>query len=447
MNTKIKTYITPILLCVFTLMSCKKDSFSNLTAEISSESNQLGTTEGKPVIANILLSEELSEDISLQYTFEIDNIDNFINESDYNPVLEYSNDLGRTWEKAVNQKVILKQRNRNLKVRLLTNDDQLIEFHEEFDLVFQAQVDNKFELTGTIDPIRITVDDNEENPIEEALQGALYDIDNNYNFTLIGLNRNNLFNKNHKAMIDNGLDAKLVEDITKITQTGEIPIVNFEAIYSNSGLGGFVFNQSDNNEDAWYMAMNLFYAYHGQNEEGLPIPIDYNSNGEFGFILTHEYGHILTLNTLNEINNAATDCQELETREGCFHATAALNQFSERFYESDVDFAEPHFVTDYASTNIAEDIAESFAFHVAQDDISNLQENSSGALHKIHFINENTRLQGFRKKIRNAVSHVAMGTLGEPIREFNFTKEGKRIPCTDHHAILKAAKSGKFLKN
>ena len=137
-----KTYTQSMILLFsfFTLLSCKKDEFVNLSSTISGESNKLGTEEGGSIIANVLLTEELSEDLTLQIRIETDEINNYINENDYDPNIEYSNDLGKTWKQATNKLVVFEERNRNLKIRVNTHDDQRIEFHEEFDLIIKPQL-------------------------------------------------------------------------------------------------------------------------------------------------------------------------------------------------------------------------------------------------------------------------------------------------------------------
>jgi hypothetical protein len=82
-----KTYTQSMILLFsfFTLLSCKKDEFVNLSSTISGESNKLGTEEGGSIIANVLLTEELSEDLTLQIRIETDEINNYINENDYDP--------------------------------------------------------------------------------------------------------------------------------------------------------------------------------------------------------------------------------------------------------------------------------------------------------------------------------------------------------------------------
>ena len=169
-----------ILLCLTLTLSCKKeDAFFNLTSEISGETTALEMDEGGSVIANIILSEELSEDLPIRLSVDTADIPNFINDDDYDSNFEYSNDLGNTWTTASNQTVIFEERNRNLKIRISSLDDNAIEFHEAFDLVFEPQTASDFNLTGSVDPIRISVRDNEEDNSYPGLMGALYNVDEN----------------------------------------------------------------------------------------------------------------------------------------------------------------------------------------------------------------------------------------------------------------------------
>jgi len=456
---------TVILLCFILILSCKKEAYENLSAAtISSETSGLIMEEGESTIANIILSEELSEDLPLKLSIKIDDIPNFINENDF-AAFEYSNDFGKTWIRAVNQTVLFEARNLNLKVRVSTVDDDELEFHEEFDLVFEPQ-HSIFNLTGTIEPIRISVTDNEsvktDDPIVlqeiEYMIGAFYEVDENNNYNLIALNREGLENAQHKALIDGGLTPDLIKDISNLTQTGGIPINYFEAIFQDSGLGGYVYNFGGNSgEENWVMGMNLLFAYTDIQlpEEGefgpiKQVPIEYNSNGVFGAILTHEYGHMVTLNQQNEVNGLIPEdeCQNLYLQEGCFHSDSVLNEFNSLFYDPDIVLNEPAFVSNYAETNIAEDMAETFTVYVAQDEIAPSNSDSSGALSKLNFCFDHPHLDGLRDKIRQSGVNIKLGGEYEPIysKVFNYTTDGHNISCQDRVGIVKAFKKRAFIK-
>ena len=441
-----------ILSLIMLFSSCKKEEFVNRISGISVESSRLIATEGESIIANVILTDELSEDLPIQLGVEIADIKSYINPDDFNPIFEYSNDLGKTWKKSSNNKVIFESQNINLKIKIKTNDDDKLEFNEEFDLVLNPKPDGELTILGTIDNIRVSVEDNEKSEWEDEIDGALFEVDEDYNFKLVGLNRNSYLDSRFKEMIDNGLDPKLLTDLSNVTQSGEIPITYFEAIYENSGLGGFVFNTGYDGQDEWVMGLNIYWAYYGSDRYGNFGPIEYNEDGMFGFVLTHEYGHILTLNQKYEIDQSVDmyndePCEEFSEYSDCFKNDSAINLFHEAFYESDIDYPEPHFVTDYAETNVGEDIAESFSFHVTQKDIPEIEEESSGALHKMHFIGTQPRLSASGDKIRNVLSNVketGVGSENEPISFFNHTIDGVRIPCTDRAAIQKASRENKF---
>ena len=118
--------------------------------------------------------------------------------------------------------------------------------------------------------------------------------------------------------------------------------------------------------------------------EGLGEDLDY--------VLIHEFGHLLTLQAKEVAPDpAGGSCPAFEIDEGCALTTSTLNEFVQKFWpqslrnelakvqaaESDEeyeqlfsDFYERHrdsFVTDYATTNPVEDLAETFAVFVTTD--------------------------------------------------------------------------------
>lgn len=146
-----------ILSLIMLFSSCKKEEFVNRISGISVESSRLIATEGESIIANVILTDELSEDLPIQLGVEIADIKSYINPDDFNPIFEYSNDLGKTWKKSSNNKVIFESQNINLKIKIKTNDDDKLEFNEEFDLVLNPKPDGELTILGTIDNIRVSV--------------------------------------------------------------------------------------------------------------------------------------------------------------------------------------------------------------------------------------------------------------------------------------------------
>jgi len=103
--------------------------------------------------------------------------------------------------------------------------------------------------------------------------------------------------------------------------------------------------------------------------------------------LIHEYAHVLTLAT-DQIEPEPVSCDTLSMDEGCANADSTLLAFTNEFWagygdsapdvaNSDADVAwefylahEDDFVSDYAATNVVEDLAESFMTFVLEDEPS-----------------------------------------------------------------------------
>ena len=115
-------------------------------------------------------------------------------------------------------------------------------------------------------------------------------------------------------------------------------------------------------------------------------PADAAKPEELTFTLIHEYGHLLTLNQ-TQLDVSAASCSTYFPQEGCSYENAYVNAFYEKFWvnllpelqeienEQDEDRYydqldafyqkyEDQFVSDYAATNLEEDMAESWAFFV-----------------------------------------------------------------------------------
>jgi len=129
---------------------------------------------------------------------------------------------------------------------------------------------------------------------------------------------------------------------------------------------------------------------------------------EMVFTIVHEFAHILTLNDtqLNPDRNELR-CGEFYTDEGCAHADAYINAFYKLFWKEKKldDFASARyspqeFVTDYAATNIGEDIAESFASFV----LSGKKTGSTKAQQKVNFFYDYPELLQIRESIRRTLA-------------------------------------------
>jgi hypothetical protein len=114
------------------------------------------------------------------------------------------------------------------------------------------------------------------------------------------------------------------------------------------------------------------------------------------------------------------------------HEKSVLNQFNRKFYINDEIYNEPNFVTDYAKTNIVEDIAETFAFYIGQNSVNRVTEESSGALRKINFISENERLKDLKTQMINKLSSGQdFMDIYPSIRKLNRNHKGESVSCID----------------
>lgn len=153
----------------------------------------------------------------------------------------------------------------------------------------------------------------------------------------------------------------------------------------------------DDDPDYWILAANLATA----DDYDLTVAT-----------LIHEYAHILTLST-DEFDPPGTCPAAEEMAEGCPVPGSAIADFRDRFWAAyddapDVDnddedvaweFYEAHeedFVSDYAATNLVEDMAESFMTYVLEDSA----EGDSVVAQKLRFFDDYPELAAIRERIR-----------------------------------------------
>ncbi len=123
-------------------------------------------------------------------------------------------------------------------------------------------------------------------------------------------------------------------------------------------------------------------AFAGEmNDEGhWEIVIDIRSHEgdmkELQKTAIHEVAHILSLNSSQLQANKFADCNTLELDEGCLNTGSYLypfynafwnGQFKQHAFFSQYEKAPSAFVSEYASTNLAEDFADTFAEFVERD--------------------------------------------------------------------------------
>jgi hypothetical protein len=165
--------------------------------------------------------------------------------------------------------------------------------------------------------------------------------------------------------------------------------------------------------------------------------LDSDDNYDLTFTLIHEFGHLLTLNSkqvpvnrrvfynkddTDIYDQAVAECPQYFTGEGCSNSGSYINEFFNRFwtqfykewqeidliedkdvyYEKLDDFYytyQDQFLTDYAATSPAEDMAESWAFFI----LSPKPEFNSIADEKILFFYEYPELVQLRATILDRI--------------------------------------------
>jgi hypothetical protein len=262
MKPLIFKYYYTLLIVLFALTACKKDEFINLTATLSSDSTLLETTEDTPIIFNLELTEKLSEDLQIEYEIDTEEINKYINSEDFESYVEYISDLGDQWSRSnfnpagINT-LIFPKGSRILKIRIPFFDDDSLEYNEEFYLKVRAKPSYGLTIMGEIEPIMVTVEDNEENidigalvgepidDLEEAFEGALVAIIEDFNFKVVAINRKENIDREYKAayeLLDERSTHQIKKDIQAVSQSGEVPISMINIFYENEPLFGFVEN-------------------------------------------------------------------------------------------------------------------------------------------------------------------------------------------------------------
>lgn len=189
---------------------------------------------------------------------------------------------------------------------------------------------------------------------------------------------------------------ELFQRIATVDFTAEVMLQYRVGDAPDSDTLAYVYQDSD--PQYWILAANLATA----DDEELLVAT-----------LIHEYAHILTLAT-DEFDPAGTCDADIELMEGCPAEDSVLGAFRERFWDgygdeapagdnTDPDIAwdfylanEDDFVSDYAATNVVEDIAESFAVWVMEAS----SDGDSVVGEKLRFFDEYPELSAIRERIR-----------------------------------------------
>ncbi len=461
MKRKQFTACTLIALGLLLFVQCRKEENVgvNLSSMLSITASQLNVTEGEEVTFEMNLSEKLSEDLFLNFNFSVVDINNYINKEDYSSNIEMQTEGTSSWRAFPHDRVLFPANSSAARFRLQTIDDDKLEVTEVVNLTIEkATASSQITLENTTPfQMRMTVRDNETPAIQHNYKDdggiMVFAFDDEYNPTLVSINPTIEFPE-QKAFIDAGvIPAAMLTDLQTVFRRSTTPITHYIFEYQRGDeAGAYVLPTqqiygSERTTDAWVMMIDAGIAYPelamGNNA--------YNENGRFGFFLFHEWGHIETLNRDTQLNKTTVqaECITYFEDEGCLNSDAALYQFMLRFYNINREnehtnspisaLNTPAFVTDYARKNNAEDIAESFAYYITQDDIPVANASSSGALQKINFIKNYATFTPYRA-LRNQVNTKLNEALGE-IPHFNRSKQGKRISCLDRKGLAEMRKS------
>lgn len=330
-------------------ISCSKDDElgkklePNLNAEISQETIAIHVKEGDFATFNYNLTEVLSEDLPIKVLISTKNIVLPIDEDDYNFEFQFKGDLDDEWIRSTSPEIYFPKGNISMKIRVQIKDDKDFEVDEEFNFSIDLGESNKDFKIMSIDQlqaIKVTVlNDDRLDLIQPGWQGELmaYDVDENYNFTLIRA-RKSIFSRGEKAILDKLIKEGFPEEIKKDLKIafestkGDSKLKTFIVVADpNLSLGGFV-NSYGYELTTWEMGLNFFYAYrelselngNSTKEDVQATFSNYNKDGGFGYIMLHELGHTLTLNsqqlipqTYDENGPIALNCPVASFAEGC----------------------------------------------------------------------------------------------------------------------------------
>jgi hypothetical protein len=139
---------------------------------------------------------------------------------------------------------------------------------------------------------------------------------------------------------------------------------------------------------------------------------DTSSVKERNLTIVHELSHIITLNARQLVRSDQLSCNTYYTDEGCAIANSYLYAFVKNFWsqldiQKSLDqkspaFSPSHFVTEYATTNPEEDIAESFAYFVV-DTTQVFSEPKTIKDQKLSFFSQYPELVSIRQTMRQGL--------------------------------------------
>lgn len=208
--------------------------------------------------------------------------------------------------------------------------------------------------------------------------------------------------------------------ISKIVPPNQLEKLSEFMIYNGTAAGseGYVLNRSTD-LSKWQLGIAIDKAYEG----------GFNNNGELAYTILHSYGHVMTLNhTQIDASISERSCTTYYPGEGCSYENSYINEMYQLYWE---DIANEHkasqssqsdlmafyvrhsdrFVTNYASTNPIEDIAEVFSVFITAD---NKPTGDTIADKKILLMYDSAELVAFRNYTRDNITLRGDFELPEP---------------------------------
>jgi hypothetical protein len=198
-----------------------------------------------------------------------------------------------------------------------------------------------------------------------------------------------------KITLESGKDSedneKIWEDIAALSPDwlSNKYIETYE-VFDSSNDDTLAFVDDEDGNGKWRVAVNL--AGHKSSNER-----------EQKSTLIHELGHIISLNS-SQVNPQidAENCKNFHLDEGCANPDSVVNNFKNTFWKNTdkQEFDENKFVTEYATTNEVEDLAESFAFFV----LGNKSTGANEKEQKINFFYNFPQMIDIRNEMRNVLA-------------------------------------------
>jgi hypothetical protein len=150
-------------------------------------------------------------------------------------------------------------------------------------------------------------------------------------------------------------------------------------IISDPETSGYVYGD-DNDSSKFVLALNV---------------VEFDDQAEFTHTIIHEFAHIVSLNEA-QFDDGQGSCSTLQLDEGCTTQNSFIYQFHSQFWTDGID--SDVFVSDYASSDVAEDFSESFTAFVLGQDSSNP---------RVEFFGQFPALLRLRDQIRSNIGVAA----------------------------------------